>query len=117
MLTEPNAMSSGQSIARLEGGMRMTAIEYLDHPASGWFALDVMRKKARKWDWVALMVDVDPDDLKICTCDFPALLYVHPKDYRPGARTASQRWFRIPGKHGNLDDAWAALEDVMATRH
>ena len=46
----------------------MIAIEYLDSPPTGWFALDVMRKKARKWDWVALMVDVDPDKLKHCLC-------------------------------------------------
>ena len=59
-------------------------IEYIDRPPAGWFALDVMRKEARKWDWVALMVDVHPDDLKTCTCNFPALFYVHPKDYRPG---------------------------------
>ena len=62
--------------------------EYLDRPAPGWFALDVMREKPRKWDWVALMVDVDPDDLKHCACDFPALFYVHPADYRPGDRVA-----------------------------
>jgi hypothetical protein len=61
----------------------MTTIEYLDRPPAGWFALDVMRKEARKWDWVVLMVDVDPDDLKTCTCNFPALLCAHPKDYRP----------------------------------
>jgi hypothetical protein len=76
-----------------------------------------MRKEARKWDWVALMVDVHPDDLKTCTCDFPALFYVHPKDYRPGERRARQCWFRIPGKHKNEDAAWDALQDTMATRH
>jgi hypothetical protein len=95
----------------------MTAIEYLDRPPSGWFALDVMRKEARKWDWVALMVDVNPDDLKTCICDFPALFYVHPKDYRPGDRTAYQRWVRVPGKHRNKDAAWDALENMIATRH
>ena len=95
----------------------MTAIEYLDRPPSGWFALDVMRKEARKWDWVALMVDVNPDDLKTCTCDFPALFYVHPKDYRPGERRARQCWVLIPGKHRNWDAAWDALQDTMATRH
>jgi len=43
----------------------MTAIETLDRPPSGWFALDVMRKgNGRKWDWVALMIDVHPDELK-----------------------------------------------------
>jgi hypothetical protein len=73
----------------------MTAIEYLDRPAPGWFALDVMRKEARKWNWVALLVDVHPDDLKGCVCDFPALFYVNPKDYRPGDRTA-RHFIRSP---------------------
>jgi hypothetical protein len=93
------------------------AIEYLDQPPAGWFPLDVMRKEARKWDWVALMIDVHPDDLKTCACDFPALFYVHPKEYRPGERTACQRWVRIPGKHRNRDAAWNALEEIIATRH
>ena len=29
------------------------------------------------------MIDVDPDDLKGAKCDFPALFYVDPDDYRP----------------------------------
>jgi hypothetical protein len=29
----------------------------IDH--LGWFVLDVMREKARKSDWVAIMIDVD----------------------------------------------------------
>ena len=95
----------------------MTAIEQLDRRLAGWFVLDVMREKSRKWDWVALMVDVDPDDLKTCTCDFPALFYVHPNDYRPGDRIAHQRWVSIPGKHSNRDAAWVALENMVATRH
>jgi hypothetical protein len=49
--------------------------ETFDKPPAGWFALDVMKKRERKWDWVALMVDVDPADLKNCICDFPAKLY------------------------------------------
>ena len=53
----------------------------------------------RKWDWVALMIDVDPDDLKNCTCDF------------------LQRWVRVPGKHRNQDAAWDALQNMTATRH
>ena len=61
----------------------MAPIEYLDRPPPGWFVLDVMRKESPKWDWAALMVDVHPDDLKNCACDFPALFYVHPKEYRP----------------------------------
>ena len=95
----------------------MADIKYLDRPPSGWFALDVMREKARKRNWIALLVDVDPDNLKVCACDFPALFYVHPKDYRPGDRTVHQGWFRIPGKHEDRDAAWDALQDMMATRH
>jgi hypothetical protein len=97
--------------------LQQTPIEYVDRVPADWFVPDVMRSKSRGWDWVALMVDVDPDDLKHCACQFPALFYVHPKEYRPGQRTARQRWFRIPGKHRNLDAAWTALEELIATRH
>jgi hypothetical protein len=92
--------------------------EYLDRPPSGWFALAVMRKEWRKWDWVALMIDVHPDELKHCLCK-TAFLYVHPNEYRPdGSRTAREAWVRIPGKHRNQDAAWDALEeDMIATRH
>ena len=62
--------------------------EYLDRPPAGWFALDVMRKEARKWDWVALMIDVHPDELKHCLC-ITAFLYVDPNEYRP--KEAAQR--------------------------
>jgi hypothetical protein len=79
-------------------------IEYLDRPPTGWFVLDVMRKTARKWDWCALMIDVDPDADAF-------------KNYRPGARTVCQCFVHIPGKHRNRDAAWDALEDLMATRH
>jgi hypothetical protein len=34
-----------------------TAIEYLDRPPTGWFLLDVVREEARKWDWIALMIE------------------------------------------------------------
>jgi hypothetical protein len=34
----------------------MTAIEYLDRPPTGWFALDVLPEQDRKRDWVALMI-------------------------------------------------------------
>lgn len=94
----------------------MTDIEYLDRPPADWFVLDVMRKEARKLDWIVLMVDVDPDQLNTCTCDFPALFYVHPKDYRPGERKVQQRWVRVPGKHKNRNAAWNAVEDMIATR-
>ncbi len=95
----------------------MTAIERIDRPPSGWFVLDVMKKESRKWDWVGLMVSVHPDDLKTCACEFPALFYVRPKDYRPGDRTARQCLVRIAGKHRNKDAAWDALENMIATRH
>jgi hypothetical protein len=79
----------------------MTAAQYLDAPLVGWFVLDVMRKKARSWDWVALMIDVHPDDF--------IAHRANPKE--PG------RWVRIPGKHRHRDAAWDALEDMLETRH
>jgi hypothetical protein len=97
--------------------LQQTPIEYVDRVPADWFVLDVVRATSRKWDWTALMIDVDPDDLRHCACEFPALFYVHPKEYRPGQRTARQCWFRIPGKHRNLDAAWTALEELIATRH
>jgi hypothetical protein len=78
----------------------MTAIEYLDRLPPGWFALHVMRGE-RKWDWVALVVDFDPDD---------------PNYIGPPAN-AHDAWVRIPGKHRDRDAAWDALEQMMATRH
>lgn len=38
----------------------MTEIATVDRPPVGWFALDVNWKRERSWDWVALMVDIDP---------------------------------------------------------
>ena len=70
--------------------------ECLDRPPAGWFPFTVMRKAARKWDWVAVMIDMPPDELK------------------PGTAFL---WVRIPGKHRNKDAARAALEDMIATRH
>ena len=61
----------------------MSALKHLDQLPAGWFVLDVMRK-SRRWDWVALISDVDFDDLKNCVVNSPALLFVHPDDYRPG---------------------------------
>jgi hypothetical protein len=96
----------------------MIDLATLDRPPPGWFAVDVMRRNdTRKWDWVALMIDVDPDDLKSCTCDFPARFYVHPKEYRPEGRTARQCWFVIPGKHRNREAAWEVPCDIIETRH
>jgi hypothetical protein len=90
----------------------------IDKPPTGWFALDVTKTgSARKWDWVALMIDVHPDDLKYCLCKI-AWLYVHPNDYQPdGSRTAQEAWVRIPGKHRTKAAAWDALQDLLSTRH
>lgn len=98
--------------------MSETAIEYLDRPPAGWFALDVMKaENSRKWDWCALLIDVHPDELKHCLCKV-AFLYVHPNEYRPdGSRIAREAWVRVPGKHRNRDAAWDALENMLATRH
>jgi hypothetical protein len=75
----------------------ISTIEYVERPPPGWFVLDVMRKKARSRDWVALLVDVDPGD--------------------PGAVPNASCWFAIPGKHRDSDAAWETLETMMATRH
>ena len=92
-------------------------LTYLDRPPPGWFVLDVMRAGARKRNWVALMIDVHPDDLKTYKSK-TAFLYIHPDEYRPLAnRTAREAWVRIPGEHKTRDEAWDALEDAGATRH
>ena len=67
----------------------MIATAYTD------FALDVI-KDTRKWDWVALMVDVDPAQLRSCVCDFPARFYVPPADYLPEGRPLQQCLVSIP---------------------
>jgi hypothetical protein len=78
-----------------------TAIEYHDRPLLGWFTLDVMKAKAGNTrDWVALMIDVDPDAA-----------------WRRGGRALRSAWVRIPGKHRNYEAACEALEDMRATRH
>jgi hypothetical protein len=77
---------------------RTDAPTLLDRPPPGWFVLDVMRTDWRKSDWVALMIDVDPDD-------------------RPHSRPVSEAWLRVPGKHRNRKAAWAALQNMMGTRH
>jgi hypothetical protein len=96
----------------------MNNIEYLDRPLAGdWFPLDVMPENDQSRSWVALMVDVVPDDLKHCYCK-TAFLYVDPNEYRPlEGRTAREIWLRVPGKHRNKRAAWRAVQDFMATRH
>jgi hypothetical protein len=99
----------------MSGAQKRETIE-LDRPPAGWFPLNVMRKEeGRKWDWVALMVDVDPDNLKYCACDFPALFFVHPDEWRPAeGRVAHQAYVRVSGKHRNADAAWEAIHEMMA---
>jgi hypothetical protein len=96
---------------------KVEIIELAELPDIEWFVLDVTKADQRKWVWCALMVDVDPDHLKTCTVDFPALLYVHPNEYQPGPRRVRQCYVRIPGKHRNHEAAWEALETIVATRH
>jgi hypothetical protein len=42
----------------------MTAKEYLDRPPPGWFVLEIMQQRLRGRDWVALVIDVDPEELR-----------------------------------------------------
>jgi hypothetical protein len=89
-------------------------LEQFDRPPAGWFALDVVRTDPRKWNWLALMVDVDPRGLKSCGCDFPARFYVDADDYRPGERIARQCLVVIPGRHRSARAAWDAIHVAMA---
>ena len=75
----------------------MTPIEYLDRPPAGWFVLSVV--KQRGGDWIALMINTDPDDFHA---------------WRGPTREC---WVRIPGKHRSGDAACDALEASIATRH
>jgi hypothetical protein len=70
-------------------------------PPSGWFLVEVFRKGSRKWDWVAFMVDKDPESAP------------------PGWLPPETRWcwVSIPGKHRNPDAAKGAFQDILATRH
>jgi hypothetical protein len=74
-------------------------IAQLDRPPPGWFVLAVMRKGGRGWDWVALMVDIDPDCL--------------PR-HLAGRREC---WVTIPGKHKSWEAACKAFRDMVAMRH
>ena len=93
------------------------SVETVDQPPAGWFPLDVMKPgdNSRKWDWVGLLIDVHPDELKHCRCTL-ARLYVHPDDYKPdGNRAAKEVFVRVPGKHRNKEAAWDALCDIIST--
>jgi hypothetical protein len=71
--------------------------DVLDKPPAGWFPLNVMRASdGRKWDWVALMVDVHSEELKHCHCK-TAFLYVHRTITNPMAPALRKRhWFACP---------------------
>jgi len=73
-----------------------SALERFDRPPNGWFVLDIMPETMAGRRWVALMLDIDPDEIR--------------KPHR-------ECWVTIPGEHRSRDDAWEALEDMMATRH
>ncbi len=93
-------------------------IEYLDRPPVGWFPLDVLIvDEAHDRDWVAVMVDVHPDELKYCSGLKFTFLYIHPDEYAPTARVAREAYVRVPGKHQDRESAWDALEEMLATRH
>ena len=96
----------------LKGSILM--LRHFDRPPPGWFVLDIARREERKWDWAALLVDVEPANLKYCHCDLPALLYVDPADYRPAERQAEQCWVNIPGKHRSWKAAMDAIRAAMA---
>lgn len=95
----------------------MSKHELLDRPPAGYHALDVMMEgNGRRGGWVALMISVPFEELKYCRCK-TAVLYVHPKDYRPDGREAIEAWVRIPGEHRSKKAAWEALQDLIETRH
>jgi len=89
---EPNAFDD--IVVRLLGLPIMTAREYIDGPPPGWFVLDVMQRELDGQDWVALLIDTDPDDLQ-------------------ARRSARQCWVNIPGQHDTRDTACDALEVML----
>ena len=74
----------------------MSAI-VLDLPPAGWFVIAVMPGKRRQ-DWVALMIDVPPDQ------------------FRTGHKARSC-WVKIAGEYRDEWSARDALLDLMVTRH
>jgi hypothetical protein len=74
--------------------------EYLERWTPEWRVLTVMAYSDRSRDWVAVLVDVEPEEFQ--------------SSWNPRARV---RYFRIPGKHRSRETAWCAFEDLIATRH
>ena len=75
----------------------MIAVETLDRLPAGWIVLDVYRREAHSRDWTALVVNI------------------HPHSCSPGA--LRQGLLPVSGRHEDRDAAWAALLDMIATRH
>jgi hypothetical protein len=97
------------------------SIDYADLvPGDGWFPLDVLPTedgRRGRQDWVALFVDVPPDELRHCVCKV-AWLYVHPDEYRPDkSRVAREVLVRIPGRHRSANAARDALDAMLSTLH
>jgi hypothetical protein len=95
------------------------SLETLDRAPPGWFVVTLTRAKSRGWDWVALMVNVDPDEMKNCSFfrDSVSFLWINPSEHRPCPRMVSECWVRIPGKHRSGESAERALEGKISTHH
>src|ERR1700733_6226025 len=56
---------AGAKRPRADGAV--VSLETLDRAPPGWFVVTLTRAKSRGWYWVALMVNVDPDEMKNCS--------------------------------------------------
>lgn len=74
--------------------------EHLSAELADWHPLAVMLTHEGADDWVALMIDMDPDEFG-----------------RERGRPVQQRWVYVPGLHQDIDSAWEALLDMLETRH
>ncbi len=93
---------------------------FIDRPPVGWHASYVTKADdSGNGDWVALLIDVPVDQLKYCRSriarDCTSIRVS--TDRTQAALRARQAFVRVPGKHRSKDAAWAALEDLLATRH
>lgn len=79
----------------------MTKIEILKHPPDHgkWYILDVMKRRSRGRDWVALLIDVEPT------------LFAADHTVR-----AQHAWLDL-GRHASLIEAWSHAEDLAQTKH
>jgi len=70
-------------------------------PDGDWYVLSICKRTARGREWVALLIDVDPES----------------EDWPQGCRKSRECWFNIPGRHKDRDAAWQAMADACETRH